>query len=153
MSAEEKIKSLGLVLPKSSGALGSYLPCLQVGEMLYLSGVLSRMASGDVFTGRAGDDPLERGQQAARLAVLTALGNIKEHLGSLDRIKRIVRLIGYVQSSEDFQDHPKVLNGASDFLISIFGDSGRHSRSAVGVLSLPMGALVELELTVQVEGN
>lgn len=149
MSAETQLKQSGIVLPKAAKALGSYLPLLEIGNILYLSGVLSKTTEGSVFTGRGGDDKIERGQQAARLALIGALGVLKDHLGSLDRIERIVRLVGYVQSNAEFQEHPKVLNGASDLLITIFGDKGRHARSAVGVNSLPLGAFVEIELTVQ----
>ncbi|MBI4970317.1 MAG: RidA family protein [Candidatus Omnitrophica bacterium] len=149
MSAEAELKKSGLILPQGAPPSGSYVPVLELGNMLYLSGVLSRTAEGDVFRGRAGEDSLERGQQAARLAVITALSVLKNHLGNLDRIERIVRVVGYVQARDEFQDHPKVLNGASDLLITLFGDKGRHARSAVGVASLPLGAFVEIELTVQ----
>ena len=150
MSAEAELKKSGIILPKSTQALGSYVPVLQLGNMLYLSGVLSKTAEGEVFKGRGGDDSVERGEQAARLAVIQALGQLKDYLGSLDRIEKIVRLIGYIQARPEFQDHPKILNGASNFLISIFGDKGRHARSALGVTSLPLGAFVEIELTLQV---
>ena len=151
MNAELELKKAGFVLPKGAKAIGSYIPVLQIGNMLYLSGVLSKTVEGEVFKGRAGaDSTVERGEQAARLAVLNALGMIRDHLGNLDQVERIVRLVGYVQSAPEFQEHPKVLNGASDLLIKIFGDNGRHTRSAIGVSSLPVGALVEIELTLQV---
>ena len=150
MSAETKIKTLGLVLPKPAQALGSYVPALRVGDTLYLSGVLSKTGEGEIFKGWGGQDSLERGVQAARLAMIQALGVVREALGSLDSVDRIIRLVGYVQSVPGFTDHSKALNGASDLLLEIFGDQGRHARSAVGVASLPMGAMVEVELTVRV---
>lgn len=150
MSAEEELKKLKIVLPSAVQPLGSYVPVLQLGNMIYLSGVLSKGPDGKIFTGRGGDDKLERGQQAARLALISALGILKDYLGNLDRIERVVRVVGYVQSRDEFQDHPKVLNGASDLLITLFGDRGRHARSTVGVASLPMGAFVEIELTLKV---
>ena len=113
MNAEENLKKLGLVLPEPPQAAGSYVPVLQIGDLLFLSGVLSRSADG-VLTGRAGEDStVERGQQAARLAALAALSVIRQHLGGLDRVKRIVRVVGYVQSGIGFTEIPKVLNGAS----------------------------------------
>lgn len=150
MSAETKLKEQGLVLPQVSSALGSYVPVLQLDGMLYLSGVLSKNHDGEVFKGRLGEDSnVERGQQAARLAVLNALAVLRHHLGNLDRVQRIVRLVGYLQTEKGFSEHSKVLNGASDLLLSVFGEKGRHARSAVGVFSLPLGACVEIELTVQ----
>ncbi len=149
MSAEETLKKQGILLPKIAPALGSYIPVLRSGNLIYMSGVLSKSPKGEIFTGRGGQDSIERGQQAARLAVLGALAILKDYLGSLDKIERVVRLVGYVQSEDSFKDHPKVLNGASDFLINLFGEEGKHTRSAVGVASLPMGAFVEIELTLE----
>jgi len=150
MSAEQKLKELGLVIPESSSPLGSYVPIHQVGDLVYLSGVLPKLANGEVLSGFAGADSVERGQQAARVALLNAMGVIKGFLGDLDKVGQVVRLVGYVQSETGFKEHPKVINGASDLLLEIFGEKGRHARSAVGVNSLPLGAFVELELTLAV---
>ncbi|MBI4398722.1 MAG: RidA family protein [Candidatus Omnitrophica bacterium] len=140
----------GIVLPAPAPAIGSYAPVIQSGKFLFLSGVLSKTAQGEVFSGRGGQDSLERGAQAARLAALNALALLRNYLDNLDRIEKIIRLVGYVQSEPSFQDQSKVLNGASDLLISLFGEKGRHARSAVGVAGLPLGAFVEIEMTVEI---
>ncbi len=150
MSAEQKIEEMGLFIPEPPKPLGSYVPITQVGNLVFLSGVLPKIANGDIFTGKGGADKNDRGQQAARIAALNALGVIRGFLGSLDKVDRIIRLVGYVQSMEGFTEHPQVINGASDLFLEVFGERGKHARSAVGVNSLPMNAFVELELTLSV---
>lgn len=140
----------GVVLPIPPAPAGSYVPVVISGSTAYVSGQIPMESGKIVSKGKLGRDVwLEAGQQAARLCCINALAQLKAATGSLDRIARVVKVTGYVNSDPQFTDQPKVVNGASDFLVEIFGDKGRHARSAVGVSSLPFDSSVELELVVE----
>jgi enamine deaminase RidA (YjgF/YER057c/UK114 family) len=131
--------------------VGSYVQCVRSGNLLYLSGGIS-INGDESYYGKVGKDlSVEEGQKAARAAILNRLAVIEQAVGSLDKVKRIVALNGFVNSGADFYDHPKVLNGASDLLLEVFGEIGRHSRTAVGVPALPLNVAVEISLVVEVE--
>ena len=148
MEAEARFIKLGLTLPGLPQAGGNYLPARRVGNLLYLSGVISTVA-GSVIQGTVGlDRSIEEGHQAARACALTQLAVIRRELGSLDQVSAIVNVNGYVNSVAGFPDSPKVINGASDLLVAVFGEEGRHVRTAIGVSGLPVNALVELQMLV-----
>ncbi len=150
MSAERRVEALGLTLPEPPRPLAAYVPSVRAGDLLFVSGVIPVRAGQPVCRGVVGGEVSgEEGYEAARVAVLNALAVIRHAAGSLDRVRRIVRMTGYVASREGFVDQPAVINGASDVLVEIFGEAGRHARVAVGVAALPMGVPVELELIVQ----
>jgi enamine deaminase RidA (YjgF/YER057c/UK114 family) len=150
MSAELSLKELGLTLPAPPAPGGNYLPAKSVGCLLFLSGVISINQQG-VMTGVVGRDrTLEEGYEAARQCALMQLAVIRQALGSLDRVKQIVSVNGYVNTVSDFPDSPKVINGASDLLAAVFGEAGRHVRAAIGVTALPRNAMVELQMVVEV---
>lgn len=148
---ERKLQELGHPLPPVPAPVASYVPAVQTGQLVISSGQLPFVGKELVFQGKLGRERHEEeGQHAARLCVINALAAIKGEIGDLDRIVRVVRLEGYVQSAEGFTRQPQVLNGASDLLASLFGDQGKHSRIAVGVSELPMNAAVEIALWVEI---
>ena len=147
---EETLKDLGIVLPTLPQPGGNYLAARTVGQMVYLAGVIS-IHDGEVITGTVGAGrTLEEGYAAARACALIQLAVLSSHLGSLDKVRSIVTVNGYVNAVAGFADSPKVINGASDLFVEIFGDAGRHARAAIGVPALPRNALVELQMTVEV---
>ncbi|MDH5738989.1 MAG: RidA family protein [Nitrospira sp.] len=151
MSAEQRLQELGLELPAPPKPVANYVPAVQVGDLLFLSGVLPSRDGQLIMTGKLGQGiTIEQGVEAARVAVLNGLSIVKHEIGSLDRVKRIVKVVGYIASAPGFTEHPQVLNGASDLLVSLFGDTGRHARVAVGAAELPRYAPVEIELIVQI---
>jgi enamine deaminase RidA (YjgF/YER057c/UK114 family) len=138
------------VLPALPKAGGNYLSAKTVGQLVYLAGVISISSTG-VITGTVGlDRTIDEGYAAARACVLTQLAVLQQHLGSLDSVKSIVVVNGYVNAVPGFPDTPKVINGASDLLVEVFGEAGRHARAALGVSALPRNALVEVQMTVEV---
>ena len=148
---EEKLRSLGHELPPAPSAAGNYLPFRRAGNLLFLSGSIAVRADGTLITGKAGvDRTQEEGYEAARVCALNQLAVIKLALGSLDEVKQVVMLHGYVNAAPDFTEVPAVINGASDLLVAVFGDAGRHARAAVGAGSLPKGVLAEVQMTVEV---
>jgi len=150
MEAEARLIALGLTLPSPPQPGGNYLPARRAGNLLYLSGVISTVA-GSVVQGTVGlDRSIEEGYQAARACALTQLAVIRRELGSLDLVLGVVSVNGYVNSVAGFPDSPKVINGASDLLVAVFGDEGRHVRAAIGVSGLPMNALAELQMLVAI---
>lgn len=155
MNPERKIESLNLVIPKgTSKALGSYVPIVRVDDLVFISGQIPidiDSPNNDLkFRGKVGKQiSIEDAQLACRICCLNAISILKNLIGDLDKVKRIVKMTGYVNCDESFADHPKVINGASDFLIEIFGEIGRHSRVAVGVNSLPLNSPVELDFIIQ----
>jgi enamine deaminase RidA (YjgF/YER057c/UK114 family) len=149
--AEDRLSALGLVLPQLPHPGGNYLPAKRVGNLLYLAGVIS-MASGTVIEGTVGlDRTVEEGYAAARACALTQLAVMRQHAGSLDAVLEVVSVNGYVNAVPGFPDSPKVINGASDLLVDVLGDAGRHVRAAIGVSGLPLNALVELQMLVAVK--
>ena len=151
MSYETKLKELGVMLPDSPKPVANYVPVVQVGDLLFLSGVLPSREGQLIMTGKLGQElTIEQGKEASRVAVLNGLSVIRHAAGSLDRVKQIVKMVGHIASAPGFTDQPQVLNGASDLLVSLFGDAGRHARVAVGAAELPRQAPVEIELIVQV---
>jgi enamine deaminase RidA (YjgF/YER057c/UK114 family) len=147
---EARLQELGLVLPALPAVGGNYLPAKTVGSIVYLAGVISTNTKG-VITGTVGvDRTIDEGYAAARACALTQLAVLHRHIGSLDLVKSIVTVNGYVNAVAGFQDSPKVINGASDLFVELFGEQGRHVRAAIGVSALPRHALVELQMTVEV---
>jgi enamine deaminase RidA (YjgF/YER057c/UK114 family) len=145
MSAEARLKQLGIVLPPVPEPVANYVSFRLVGNLLYLSGQGPR-ENGKVLTGKVGADvSVEEGYRRARLVGLGLLAAARTALGSLDRVDFVVKLLGMVNAVPDFTDQPKVINGCSDLLVEVFGDAGRHARSAVGMGSLPRGISVEIE--------
>src|SRR5277367_6603823 len=150
MEAEAKLNELGLVLPSLPAPGGNYLSARRVGSLLYLAGVISTV-TGSVIQGTVGlDRSIDDGYQAARACALTQLAVIRRELGSLDLVSSVVSVNGYVNSIAGFPDSPKVINGASDLLVAVFGEQGRHVRAAIGVSGLPANALVELQMLVAI---
>jgi len=151
MSYESRLQELGLVLPVPPKPVATYIPAVRTGNLLFLSGVLPSRDGQLVMTGKLGQAlSIEQGIEAAKIAVLNALAIVKMEAGSLDRVKRIVKMVGHIASAPGFTDQPQVLNGASDLLVEIFGDAGRHARVAVGAAELPRQAPVEIELIVEI---
>jgi enamine deaminase RidA (YjgF/YER057c/UK114 family) len=150
MGIDRIIRGLGLVLPELPAPGGNYVAAKTVGHVVYLAGVISASAEG-VITGTVGlDRTIDEGYAAARACALTQLAVLKSHLGSLDTVRGIIAVNGYVNAVAGFADSPKVINGASDLLLEVFGEAGRHVRAAVGVAALPRNALVEVQMTVEV---
>lgn len=150
MSYDKKLNELGLTLPAPPKPVANYVPAVRVGDLLFLSGVLPSREGQLIMAGKLGEHlTVEQGAEAARVAVLNGLSIIQHEAGSLDRVKRIVKMVGHIASAPGFTDQPQVLNGASDLLVSLFGDAGRHARVAVGAAELPRQAPVEIELIVE----
>jgi len=150
MSPEQRLADLGLELPEVPAPVASYVNCVRSGNLLYLSGGLPVM-DGAIVTGQVPRDiSVEDATAAARNIILNRLSVVRGELGSLDHVARIVSLQGFVNSASDFYEHPKVVNGASDLLLEIFGEAGKHSRIALGAAALPLNAAVEISLVVEV---
>ena len=151
MSAEERLHALGIALPDPVAPVANYVPFVQSGELVHISGQISLGPEG-LVCGRVGADmDIEAAQAAARLCAINLVSQIKAACGGdLSRLQRIVKLGGFVNADPDFTDIPKVINGASDLMVEIFGDAGRHARSAVGVAVLPLGAAVEVDAVVEI---
>src|SRR5262245_31856499 len=153
MAAEARLKELGIVLPELGKPVANYLPYRLAGNILYLAGQGPRDANGKQLTGKLGVDiSVEEGYRRARLVGLGLLAAMRDALGSLDRVDFIVKLLGMVNAAPDFNDSPKVINGCSDLFVEVFGDAGRHARSAVGNVMLPNQISVEIEGIVAVKG-
>ena len=147
-----RLRELGIELPPAPSAVGSYVPCRREGELVFVSGQLAIDASGPM-TGRLGDDiGIEDGRMAARRCGLNLLAQLHAHCG-IDRVKACLQLTGYVNATPGFRDHPQVVNGASDLMVEVFGEAGRHTRAAVGVASLPLGVAVEVAGIFRAAGN
>jgi len=151
MTPEEKLEELGIELPGIPKPLGSYVPFVKTGNLIYLSGMLPLKDGKLLKTGRLGESiSLEDAVLCARTAAINALTVLKSAAGSLDLIKQCVKITGFIASASDFTDQPKVLNGASDLMFEVFGEAGRHARAALGVNVLPMNAPVEVEFIFEV---
>jgi enamine deaminase RidA (YjgF/YER057c/UK114 family) len=152
MSIDQRLNELNINLPQPAAPVAAYVPSVEMGGLLHISGQISIDEDGSLIKGRLGEDAdLEAGQQAARRCGIMLLAQIKAALGSLDRVERIVKLGVFVNSAPSFTDQPKVANGASELMQDVFGDAGRHARSAVGVAVLPLGVAVEVDAIVAVK--
>ena len=153
MSVEQRLKELQITLPKVGAPMGSYVHARRVGNLLYLAGKGPQYPDGRMPKGKLGAGmSVEEGYRHARQVGLVLIGAMREALnGELDRVEAIVKVLGMVNAAPDFEDHPKVINGCSDLFVEIFGEAGRHARSAVGMSSLPAGIPVEIEVIVAVK--
>jgi len=152
MTPEEKLIQLGIELPELPRPLGSYVPFVRTGNLVYLSGMLPLRGGKLLRTGRLGESvSLEEGADDARTAAINALAVIRSATGSLDRVTRCVKISGFVASAQDFAEQPKVVNGASDLMFEVFGEAGRHARAAIGVNVLPLNSPVEIEFIFEVK--
>jgi len=150
---DARLQQLGIALPSPPAAGGNYVPAKTLGRIVFLAGVISTGPDG-VISGTVGANrTIEEGHAAARACALTQLAVLKHHLGSLDKIKQIVSVNGYVNAVPGFEDSPKVINGASDLFVELFGDAGRHVRAAIGVSALPRNALVEIQMSIELESG
>lgn len=149
---EDRLSAMGVTLPDAPAPAANYVPFVVAGDMVFVSGQIS-MADGAPSTGKLGDGvSIENGAQAAKSCAVSLLAQLKAACdGDIDRLVRVVKLTGFVNSTADFTDQPKVINGASDFLVEALGDKGRHSRSAVSAASLPLGVMVEVEGIFQIK--
>ncbi|TVR49671.1 MAG: RidA family protein [Puniceicoccaceae bacterium] len=151
MSFEARLSELKIELPPAPAPAGNYLPHRRVGNLLFLAGAICLRDGRMSHTGQVGGErDLDYGREAARVCVLNALASIKGAVGSLDKVRQFVFVSGYVNAVSGFADSPLVINGASDFLVEVFGDAGRHARAAVAVTGLPKDSTVELQITVEV---
>ncbi|MBZ4023631.1 hypothetical protein CKO11_14345 [Rhodobacter sp. TJ_12] len=148
---EARLSALNITLPDAPAPAANYVPFVRTGNQLFVSGQISAGPDG-LITGKLGADlGIEEGAAAARRCGLALMAQARAALGDLDKIKRVVKLVGFVNSTADFTDQPKVVNGCSDLMVEVFGDAGRHARSAVSAASLPMGVAVEIEAIFEVE--
>jgi len=147
---EDKLESLGIKLPNPPTPAGSYVPVIRTGNLLFISGQIPMENGKVVFTGKVSDDNLETAQKSARMCAINILAQIKREVGDLDKVTKIVRVSGFVNSVSEFTQQPKVINPASDLFFKIFGEKGKHSRIAVGVASLPLGSMTEIDAIVEV---
>ena len=150
---EQRLIDHDIELPEAATPVANYVPAVQSGSMLYISGQLPLWNGQRRHIGKLGaDTSVDDGQAAARLCALNVVAQAKAALGDLDRVTRVVKLVGFVNSTPDFTDQPAVINGASDLMAEVFGDKGRHARSAVGAATLPLGVSVEVEAILEVTG-
>ena len=150
--AESRLKEKGIVLNAPGKPVANYVNAVRVGNLLFLAGKGPTKPDGSNITGKVGKDlTIEQGYEAARLTAINHLAVLKAELGSLNKVKRIVKVLGMVNCTEDFKDQPKVVNGYSDLMVEIFGEKGKHARSAVGMYALPSNIAVEVEVIVEVE--
>ena len=152
MSIDEKLNELGIILPEPAAPVAAYVPVVIHGGLAHVSGQIP-FVDGKLVLGRLGEGmSVEQGSAAARACGLMILAQLRSALGSLDRVERVVKLGGFVNCAADFTDQPKVVNGASELMVEVFGDAGKHARSAVGVSSLPLGVAVEVDAILAVRG-
>lgn len=151
-SAEARIKELGITLPEASKPVANYVNAVHTGGLVFLAGKGPQKEDGSYITGKVGTElTIKQGYDAARLTGINQLSALKAEIGSLDKVKRIVKVLGMVNASPDFTDHPEVINGFSDLMVEVFGEKGKHARAAVGMGSLPRNIAVEIEMIVEVE--
>ena len=147
---EDKLKQLGIVLPTPPKPAGSYIPVVITGNLAFVSGQIPMQDGKVLYTGKVpSEKSIEEAQAAAKICAINLLAQLKANLGNLDRITKIVRVSGFVNSTAEFSEQPKIINAASDLFYEIFGEKGKHSRIAVGVTSLPLGSTVEIDMTVE----
>ena len=152
MKPEENIKRLNIKLPPAPNPVGAYLAYKKIGNLVFISGQISLRSNGDLIKGKIGSDlSLEQGNEAAQICAINIIAQIKKACdGDLNNVKSCVKITGYVNSNDNFIDQPKVINGASDLLVKIFGENGKHSRAAISVSSLPLGASVEIDAIFEI---
>ena len=148
---EEKIKSIGIKIPIPPNPAGSYIPVVKSGNLLFVSGQIPMEDGKVVFAGKVSDANIETAKKAAVVCAVNILAQIKKEIGDLEKISRIVKLSGFVNSEPEFTQHPKVINAASDLLYEIFGDKGKHARVALGVSSLPLNSMTEIDAIVEIK--
>jgi enamine deaminase RidA (YjgF/YER057c/UK114 family) len=154
VDAEARLTELRLVLPSAPAPVANYVGAVQTGELILLAGAGPQKPDGTLVAGRLGEDlTVEQGYEAARLVALVHLAALKAELGSLNRVKRVVKVLGMVNSAPSFVDQPSVINGYSDLIVEVFGDVGKHARSAVGMAVLPFNIPVEVEMIAEVNGR
>jgi enamine deaminase RidA (YjgF/YER057c/UK114 family) len=152
MQIEAKLNEMGIELPSAVTPVANYVPAVRTGNLVFLSGHGPFKEDGSLITGKVGADlSTEQGYEAARRIAIGLLGSLKAEIGDLDKVKRVVKLLGLVNCPSEFTDQPKVINGASDFFVEVLGDKGKHARSAVGSNALPLNIAVEIEMIVEVE--
>ena len=148
---EKRLKELGIIIPNAPKPAGSYIPVVLSGKLAFVSGQIPIKDGQVVYQGKVGDaQSIDGAQEAAKLCVINGLAQIEAYCGTLDNLEKIIKISGFVNSTKDFTEHPKVINAASDLLMKIFGEKGRHSRIAVGVTSLPLNATVEIDMVVEI---
>ena len=146
---EEKLETLGIKLPIPPTPAGSYIPAVKTGNLLFISGQIPIENGKVMFTGKVSEDNLEVAQKSARMCAINILAQIKRELGNFDKVTKIVRLSGFVNSTPEFSQHPKVINAASDLFFELFGEKGKHSRIALGVACLPLDSMTEIDAIVE----
>jgi enamine deaminase RidA (YjgF/YER057c/UK114 family) len=152
MSVEERLRELGIELPEPPPPVGNYIGAVTVGNLVFLSGHGPRSASGEYSSGKVGGELTpEQGQEEARQVGLNMLATLRAEIGDLDRVRRVVKVLGMVNAAPDFRNHPKVIDGFSDLMVEVFGEKGRGARSAVGMGSLPFQIPVEVEMIVEID--
>lgn len=147
---EERLESLGIKLPNPPTPAGSYVPVVKTGNLLFISGQIPMEDGKVMFTGKVSDENLEDAQKSARMCAINIMSQIKRSTGRLDKVSKIIRLSGFVNSVPDFSQQPKVINPASDLFFEVFGEKGKHSRIAVGVASLPLNSMTEIDAIVEI---
>ena len=151
MSVDQKMKELGLTLPQPPKPVANYVPAAKTGNLLFVSGHGPYNDGKTKISGKVGRElTIEEGYQTARNVALNCLASVKATIGDLDKVKRVVKLLGMVNCTDDFKDQPKVINGCSDLLVALFGDAGKHARSAVGMQALPNQIPVEIEMILEI---
>ena len=152
MQIEKRLEELGISLPSAATPVANYVTTVQTGNLVFTSGHGPGNGEGKIYKSQLGTDAeIEDGYQSARQVAINLIGTLKQALGDLDRIQRIVKVVGFVNSSSTFTDQPAVVNGASDLFVEVFGDKGKHTRSAVGMAQLPGGIPVEVEMVVEID--
>ena len=146
---EEKLNSLKITLPNPPTPAGSYIPAVKTGNLLFISGQIPMEDGKVLFTGKVTDNNIDTAQKSAKMCAINLIAQMKRELGNLDKVTRIVRLSGFVNSDSEFYQHPKVINAASDLIFEVFGDKGKHSRIAVGVACLPLNSMTEIDAIVE----
>jgi len=146
---EEKLKTLEITLPIPPTPAGSYVPAIKTGNLLFISGQIPMEDGKVIFTGKVTNDNMETAKKSAKMCAINLLAQMKRELGSLDKVTKIVRISGFVNSDPEFYQHPKIINAASDLFFEIFGDKGKHSRIAVGVACLPLNSMTEIDAIIE----
>jgi enamine deaminase RidA (YjgF/YER057c/UK114 family) len=154
MTPEDRLRKLGISLPRAPEPLGSYIPCIRTGNLVFLSGILPLVGGKLIRTGRVGETvSLEEAREDAKAAAVNGLSVLKSSIGNLQDVERCIKITGFIASAPDFVQQPQVLNAASDFICEVFGERGRHARAAIGVTVLPLNSPVEIEFIFEIKRN